>query len=337
MFIVKVQKNLATITLQEKMTSGSQDVYVVSFEFSDEWAYLERTAVFKSGEVIINILLDDTNQCMMPWELLKNYGATISLGVFGTRDGHVILPTIWAKTDPILEGVITGVYPSDPTPDVYQQILARLSNIQDQIDNHAVGKPGATFTPSVSDAGVISWTNDGGLINPDAVNIKGPKGNTGAQGPKGDKGDQGFTGNSGVYMGASEPTDPDVNVWINPDGTANSPSGGLNEEIYSTEETRIGTWIDGKPLYRRVLRVTSPFTTVEAAVTIVPDSKSFSIVGIRGILYPASVDANPIPFMLGTTYGIIAWWKNGSIMMQCTSHYLGKPGIIVLEYTKATD
>lgn len=33
-------------------------------------------------------------------------------------------------------------------------------------------------------------------------------------------GTKGDTGNSGVYMGETEPTDPDVNVWINPDGEA---------------------------------------------------------------------------------------------------------------------
>lgn len=36
------------------------------------------------------------------------------------------------------------------------------------------GGSGATFTPSVSSAGVISWTNDKGLPNPTPVNIKGP-------------------------------------------------------------------------------------------------------------------------------------------------------------------
>lgn len=30
-----------------------------------------------------------------------------------------------------------------------------------------------------------------------------------------------------------------------------SMTGGTSEEIYSTEETRIGTWVDGKPLYRK--------------------------------------------------------------------------------------
>lgn len=35
------------------------------------------------------------------------------------------------------------------------------------------GANGITFIPSVSEAGVLSWTNDGGLPNPDPVNIKG--------------------------------------------------------------------------------------------------------------------------------------------------------------------
>lgn len=50
------------------------------------------------------------------------------------------------------------------------------------------GTPGVTFTPSVSADGVLSWTNDGGLDNPEPVNIKGPagqKGDTGATGAAG--------------------------------------------------------------------------------------------------------------------------------------------------------
>lgn len=38
---------------------------------------------------------------------------------------------------------------------------------------------GVTFTPFVSDAGEISWTNDGGLTNPATKSIKGQKGDTG--------------------------------------------------------------------------------------------------------------------------------------------------------------
>jgi hypothetical protein len=51
------------------------------------------------------------------------------------------------------------------------------------------GENGATFMPSVSADGVISWTNDKGLANPTPVNIKGEQGERGLQGVQGDKGD----------------------------------------------------------------------------------------------------------------------------------------------------
>lgn len=63
-------------------------------------------------------------------------------------------------------------------------------------------RDGYTFYPAVSSAGIISWTNDGDLPNPDPVNIKGP---------------QGEDGESGVYIGDTTPSDPDVNIWIDPD------------------------------------------------------------------------------------------------------------------------
>lgn len=53
---------------------------------------------------------------------------------------------------------------------------------------------GATFIPNVSESGIISWTNDKNLPNPEPVNIKGPPGDTGDIGPQGPKGDVGETG-----------------------------------------------------------------------------------------------------------------------------------------------
>ena len=50
------------------------------------------------------------------------------------------------------------------------------------------GPQGVTFTPAVSTAGDLSWTNDGNLSNPGTVNIRGP------QGLKGDQGEQGVPG-----------------------------------------------------------------------------------------------------------------------------------------------
>lgn len=43
----------------------------------------------------------------------------------------------------------------------------------------AKGDPGPVFTPTVSSSGMLSWTNNGGLTNPDPINIKGPQGDPG--------------------------------------------------------------------------------------------------------------------------------------------------------------
>ena len=65
-------------------------------------------------------------------------------------------------------------------------------------------------------------------------------------------------GKAEVYVGAEEPTTGEK-VWFNKDENSIfvRNSNGVyeefikkSEEVYSTEEQRIGTWIDGKPLYR---------------------------------------------------------------------------------------
>lgn len=60
------------------------------------------------------------------------------------------------------------------------------------------GRDGVTFTPAMSAAGDLSWSNDGGLANPKTVNLKGPKGDTGAKGDPGEKGDTGPQGPRGL-------------------------------------------------------------------------------------------------------------------------------------------
>jgi hypothetical protein len=59
------------------------------------------------------------------------------------------------------------------------------------------GDDGATFIPSVSADGVISWTNDKELPNPEPVNIKGTKGDKGDAGANGKDGKNGVDGAPG--------------------------------------------------------------------------------------------------------------------------------------------
>ena len=64
--------------------------------------------------------------------------------------------------------------------------------------NGTNGRDGVTYTPAVSAAGDLSWSNDGGKANPATVNLKGPKGDAGAKGDTGAKGDPGPKGDPGA-------------------------------------------------------------------------------------------------------------------------------------------
>lgn len=123
---MNVDKNIATISRTEPMTSGSSKVYLVEFYFSPEWEDLNRVAVFRAGDTIVDVILDNSNICFMPWEVLVDHSIPVDFGVYGTRNGDVVLPTIWASTETILEGVVTGADSQPPSPTLYEQLLDKL-------------------------------------------------------------------------------------------------------------------------------------------------------------------------------------------------------------------
>lgn len=130
MFVMNVDKNIATISRSEPLTSGSSKVYLVEFHFSPEWDDLSRVAVFRSGDVVVDVLLDDSNVCLMPWEVLEQYGVSVAFGVYGVKDEGIVLPTIWANTEAILEGVVTGAESMPPSPTLYEQLLSKLEELE---------------------------------------------------------------------------------------------------------------------------------------------------------------------------------------------------------------
>lgn len=78
---------------------------------------------------------------------------------------------------------------------------------------------------------------DQGPIGP-----QGPQGLQGPEGPQGPKGETGENGQSGVYIGSAEPSDPDINVWIDESGEAsrivssvNGQTGDVTLDIPSIE------------------------------------------------------------------------------------------------------
>lgn len=105
MFSLRAEKNVLSVLEKEPLTSGSLNIYDVAFEFSSAWDELERTAVFRAGNVSRSAPLDEDGRCRVPRDVLQTAGVWLYAGVCGTRDQAVILPTIWVNLGLIQEGV----------------------------------------------------------------------------------------------------------------------------------------------------------------------------------------------------------------------------------------
>ncbi|MBR5795777.1 MAG: collagen-like protein [Erysipelotrichaceae bacterium] len=98
------------------------------------------------------------------------------------------------------------------------------------------GIDGVTFIPSVSQEGIISWTNNGGLLNPAPINIKGEPGANGIDGSKGEKGDVGPQGIEGPQGPKGDPGEKGadgltINIEVN-GNTYNHNNGTINLPDY---------------------------------------------------------------------------------------------------------
>lgn len=105
-------------------------------------------------------------------------------------------------------------------------------------------------------------------------------------------------------------------------------------DIYSTEEQVVGRWIDGRPLYRKVITGTSG-PIVEQEISFYTFDFSIVPTQLTGLLYGTS---SIVPLnMSGPAYAR-AQIQNNSIMLVCTNNtFLGRPVIVIVEYTKTTD
>lgn len=142
MFHLYAEKNKLSVRGREAVTSGSVNVYPVQFGFSADWDGLSRTVVFKAvGGEPVSVLLDGTGECVIPWEVLKKPGPTLMVGVYGSSTGgEIVLPTVWANLGIILEGAApSGESAQPPTPDLWQQELARKGDGLDYTPEGALG------------------------------------------------------------------------------------------------------------------------------------------------------------------------------------------------------
>jgi hypothetical protein len=157
LIICEVNKNHLNVRTRELLTAGSQNVNTVEFRFNAAWDGLAKTATFKTSKKTISVLLN-TNTTAIPWEVLADAGEILAVGVFGVSGETLVLPTVWGILGKVMDAAHLGDEEKEPTPDVYQKILAELNALERPTWDSVQNKPFSTLGSGleVDENGVLS-------------------------------------------------------------------------------------------------------------------------------------------------------------------------------------
>lgn len=168
------------------------------------------------------------------------------------------------------------------------------------------------------------------------------------------------TGGTGTWIGEDEPpADENYNMWVDPteplnnvgsevvdslegNETDKAPSVRAVNEVntYSTEEQVIGKWIDGKPLYRKVITGTKGDSVTQVNIgSITGVNEMIKMQGTLGSDSSGTGIAQSIGGYMDNrdNFSFIYFgYTDGSITLAAPASYKGKY-IVILEYTKTTD
>ena len=176
---INVRDRVPTITAGEDVISHNSD-YVAEFEFDEEWQGKVKTVYFVCEDGSYQAVVMSGNSCGVP--MLDGEHRRIFVGV---QAGAAEKPSVLKTTRPCCLKVkdsiadLLGQPIPDPTPDVYQQIMALLEDIkqgevspediQKAIDNYLTENPISVDIATTEKAGIVavgknlSITEDGVL------------------------------------------------------------------------------------------------------------------------------------------------------------------------------
>lgn len=131
MIYIKANSRAATATIDDPLTTGSVGIEV-SFDLSEDWEGLARTAVFHSGNTEVDVFLTDTN-CNVPPECLLTEGNILRIGVYGTDgQGNLVIPTVYVDVGIVELGTVpSGIDPEVYTPEFSDQLMAAVTEAVD--------------------------------------------------------------------------------------------------------------------------------------------------------------------------------------------------------------
>lgn len=160
---ITVRDRVPTITAGEDVISHNSD-YVAEFEFDEEWQDKVKTVYFVCEDGSYQAVVINGNACPVP--MLDGEHRRIFVGV---QAGAAKKPSVLKTTRPCCLKVrdsiadLLGQPIPDPSPDVYEQIIAMLNNLTTPTWNAVKNKPFSTLGGglSVDKNGVLSAEGGG--------------------------------------------------------------------------------------------------------------------------------------------------------------------------------
>lgn len=115
------------ITSAPTVASGGKNEDEVEFNFCSKWDDFEKFGVFyRDIKDPYKAIIDPTGRCVIPWEVLTSDGY-IFIGAYGVKD-DITRTTEILKYKVKLGAITEDLKPSDPTPELWEQILARVAD-----------------------------------------------------------------------------------------------------------------------------------------------------------------------------------------------------------------
>lgn len=307
MFILYAKKNILEVKQKETVTSGSVNVYTVQFNFNEDWNGLVKTAVFKVGNNSAAVLLDDTNECTIPWEVLDSPMRPLEIGVYGTKDAEIVLPTIWANAGEVKQGTIVRESATDPTPSLMEQLLDAVNKVDEKIQTIELtpGPAGASgtdgITPHIGENG--NW-----FIGDTDTGVA-------ATGPAGADGTNGTDGLNALILNATFTSTPAINTdylinrtWINREPVKGEVISGT-----VTDDKAVVYWVVGKVISASSAPYSAKFSTV-TRLNGYNGAKGDK--GDTGTTFTPAVDDD----------GNLSWSNNGNLNNPATVNIKGPEG-----------
>lgn len=127
------QGQFATLSVTPTFFSGSVGVHTLSAEFDETWNdFQEKIGVFYIDIDKPYFSIMENNNCIIPHEVIAKR-SKLNIGIMGRHNDKVFTSQI-VRVDVGQGAISQNLQPSDPTPDVWRQLLQRYDYIVNKVD-----------------------------------------------------------------------------------------------------------------------------------------------------------------------------------------------------------